>query len=75
MVESVESVLAEVCYYKLLGLEPDATSEDIRRKYRERALEFHPDKRPADERERCTALFQKIQQAYECLSNEEVCRY
>ncbi|ORM40361.1 DnaJ -like protein subfamily C member 21 [Babesia sp. Xinjiang] len=71
MADAVQALLNECCYYKLLGLEFDATSEDIRRRYRERALSFHPDKRPPEEREDCKTLFQKIQQAYECLSNEE----
>ncbi|GIX65644.1 DnaJ protein, putative [Babesia caballi] len=75
MANLVEELLKENCYYKLLDLEFDATYEDIRRKYREKALIFHPDKRPPEEKENCNTLFQKIQQAYECLSNEETRRW
>ncbi|GFE53875.1 hypothetical protein protein [Babesia ovis] len=75
MADTVQALLDECCYYKLLGLEFDATNEDIRRKYRERALAFHPDKRPPEERDHCKTIFQKIQQAYECLSNEETKRW
>ncbi|GBE62270.1 dnaJ homolog subfamily C member 21 [Babesia ovata] len=71
----VRQLLNESCYYKLLDVEFDATYEDIRRKYRERALAFHPDKRPLEEKEECKNLFQKIQQAYECLSNDETRRW
>lgn len=31
-------------YYEILGLDTDATSEEIKKAYRKRALECHPDK-------------------------------
>lgn len=30
------------CYYEVLGLERDATSDDIKKKYRRLALQWHP---------------------------------
>ena len=31
-------------YYGVLGLQPDATTEEIKRAYRRLALRYHPDK-------------------------------
>ncbi|EDO07027.2 DnaJ domain family protein [Babesia bovis T2Bo] len=71
MAETIKSLLDECCYYKILGVEFDATNEDIRKKYLERARTYHPDKRPPEEKDDCNIVFHKIQQAYECLSNKE----
>jgi curved DNA-binding protein CbpA len=51
-------------YYSLLGLERDATLEDIRRAYFEAAQKLHPDKNTAAGE---TELFLDVQQAYERL--------
>lgn len=53
-------------YYSLLGIERNATPEDIKRAYFEAAQKLHPDKnRAAGE----TELFLGVQQAYEVLAN------
>ena len=54
-------------YYKLLGLDKKASTEDIKKAYRKLALKWHPDKNPnnkaAEER------FKKISEAYAVLSD------
>jgi molecular chaperone DnaJ len=35
-------------YYELLGLGRDATQDDIKRAFRKRAMELHPDANPDD---------------------------
>ena len=54
--------------YDELGLNYDASPEDIRTAYRDLARRLHPDKnqKPGD-----TELFINVQNAYETLSNEE----
>jgi DnaJ family protein A protein 2 len=51
-------------YYKILGLNKNASQEDIKKRYRKLALEHHPDKGGDLEK------FRQIQEAYEVLSND-----
>ncbi len=60
-------------HYRVLGLTPDATPDQIRDRYRRLAAVFHPDRWPqADELQRSvvTLLFSRIQAAYKVLSDE-----
>ena len=36
-------------YYSILGIGPEATEADIKRVYRQKALEFHTDRNPVGE--------------------------
>lgn len=56
-------------YYKILGLKPTATIQEIKKAYRELALRFHPDRNPNDEKSE--TLFKKINEANSILSNQE----
>ncbi|KAJ3161643.1 hypothetical protein HDU86_006413 [Geranomyces michiganensis] len=57
------------CYYELLGVERSAEAADLKRAYRKKALELHPDKN-MHRIEESTILFAQIQQAYEVLSDD-----
>lgn len=50
-----------VDYYKVLGIDRDATTETIKSAYRIKALKYHPDKNKEKD---TTALFQKLAEAY-----------
>lgn len=54
-------------YYKILGVERNASASDIKRAYRKLALEFHPDKNPGDKK--AEEKFKEINEAYEVLGN------
>jgi len=55
-------------YYKLLGISKKATNKEIKKAYRQKSLEFHPDKNKA---EGASDKFAEINHAYESLMNEE----
>jgi DnaJ family protein A protein 5 len=57
----------QTCYYELLGVSATASSLELKKAYRARALVLHPDKNPTRVEE-ATGLFMEIQQAYEVLS-------
>lgn len=54
-------------YYRLLGVPPTATVEQIKAAYRRRALRYHPDKNPDDPA--ATEHFKGCSQAYSVLSD------
>ena len=54
-------------YYEILGLDRDATDDDVRRAYRRLALQFHPDRRDASDAEE---RFKEINEAYQVLSDQ-----
>ncbi|KAF2011610.1 DnaJ-domain-containing protein [Aaosphaeria arxii CBS 175.79] len=57
-------------YYELLSIERNASEEEIKKAYRRKALELHPDRNYGDV-ERTTALFAEIQSAYQVLSDPQ----
>ncbi|EED14165.1 C2H2 finger domain protein, putative [Talaromyces stipitatus ATCC 10500] len=59
-----------VDYYELLGIERDASEDDIKKAYRKKALELHPD-RNYGKVEAATKLFAEVQCAYEVLSDPQ----
>ena len=57
-------------YYELLGVERTATDDEIKKAYRRKALELHPDRNHGNE-EGATKLFAEIQGAYEVLADPQ----
>ena len=53
-------------YYNVLGVDRDATEDQIKKAYKRKALQFHPDKNKEDDSEE---KFKKIGEAYEVLSD------
>lgn len=53
-------------YYKILGVNPTATAQEIKKAYRALAFKYHPDKNP--ENSLSEAQFKEIQEAYSVLS-------
>lgn len=55
--------------YKILGVNKDASQEEIRKSYLKLAMKYHPDKNP-NNTEETTKKFKQINEAYETLSND-----
>jgi len=52
---------------KLLGLEEEATLEEIKKAYRRFAFKYHPDKCRDEKKKKCEEMFKKIASANETL--------
>jgi len=53
-------------YYKILGVDKNATEVDIKSAFRKMAHKYHPDKSGGDEKK-----FKEINEAYQILSNKQ----
>ena len=56
-------------YYKILGIEKNATADDIKKAYRKLARKLHPDLNPNDKE--ANKKFQRVNEANEVLSDPE----
>ncbi|KAL4801879.1 hypothetical protein BDV18DRAFT_164395 [Aspergillus unguis] len=68
--DSTEAGLAKKDYYELLEVKQNASPEEIKKAYRRKALELHPDRNYGNV-EAATDLFAEIQSAYEVLSDPQ----
>ena len=57
-------------YYQTLGISIDASSEDIKKAFRQLAMRYHPDRNPANPKE-TEDKFKEINEAYEVLGDEQ----
>lgn len=58
--------------YKVLGVSPDASDEEIKKAYRRLAKEYHPDRNPGDKE--AAKKMQQINDAYDRIKNPEKAR-
>lgn len=58
--------------YKVLGVSPDASDEEIKKAYRRLAKEYHPDRNPGDKE--AAKKMQRINDAYDRIKNPEKAR-
>ncbi len=56
-------------YYKTLGVERNASEDDIRKAYRKLAMQYHPDRNPNDKQ--AEERFKEINEAYQVLSDPQ----
>uniref|UniRef100_A0A4W4G838 J domain-containing protein n=2 Tax=Electrophorus electricus TaxID=8005 RepID=A0A4W4G838_ELEEL len=67
-VDAVKRIKQCKNYYEILGVQKDASDDDLKKAYRKLALKFHPDKNHAPG---ATEAFKAIGNAYAVLSNPE----
>ncbi|MEE0444104.1 MAG: DnaJ domain-containing protein, partial [Acutalibacteraceae bacterium] len=56
-------------YYEVLGVDKNASADDIKKAYRKKAKQYHPDLNPGDKE--AEAKFKEANEAYEVLSDEQ----
>ncbi len=61
--------MAKRDYYEVLGVSKNASADEIKKAFRKKAIQYHPDKNPGDKQSE--EKFKEAAEAYEVLSNAE----
>ena len=61
--------MAKRDYYEVLGVEKNASADEIKKAYRKAAVKYHPDKNPGDKE--AEEKFKEAAEAYDVLSNDQ----
>lgn len=56
-------------YYEVLGVDKSASADEIKKAYRKKAIQYHPDRNPGDKK--AEEKFKEAAEAYDVLSNPD----
>jgi len=62
-------MMSKRCYYEVLGVERNASEDDLKKAFRRLAMKHHPDRNP-DNKE-CESQFKEAKEAYEVLGDTQ----
>eukprot|EP00931_Biecheleriopsis_adriatica_P046686 TRINITY_DN26832_c0_g1_i1.p1 TRINITY_DN26832_c0_g1~~TRINITY_DN26832_c0_g1_i1.p1 ORF type:complete len:412 (-),score=103.61 TRINITY_DN26832_c0_g1_i1:193-1428(-) len=68
---SFSSSSSEKDPYRTLGVDRNASDEEIKKAYRKQAMKWHPDRQPPEKREEAQQKFSEAANAYEILSDPQ----
>ena len=61
--------MAKRDYYEVLGIQKNASKDDVKKAYRKLAIQYHPDKNPGDKQ--AEEKFKEATEAYEVLADDQ----
>ncbi len=61
--------MAKKDFYKVLGVDPNASADDLKKAYRKQAMKYHPDRNPNDKT--AEHQFKEANEAYDVLKDDQ----